>query len=114
MKNTVKRDPFLDLVLEQMELADGLRPVTSKAMFGGHGLYLRGIFFGIVYKRALYFKVDGSTRDQYLKCGMSPFCPNAKQTLKSYYQVPAEVLEHPKTLAAWAAQAEKCARSGRR
>lgn len=82
-------------------------------MFGGHGLYLRGVFFGIIYKRALYFKVDDSTRDQYLERGMAPFRPNAKQTLKSYYQVPAEVLENPKTLAAWAVQAVTCARARR-
>ena len=36
---------------------------------------------------------------------MKPFRPSAKQTLKSYYEVPADVLENSDQLAAWAQEA---------
>ena len=62
-------------------------------MFGGYGLYQDETFFGIVHKGRLYFKIDDSTVGEYRKRKMKPFRPNAKQTLKSYYQVPLEILE---------------------
>jgi TfoX/Sxy family transcriptional regulator of competence genes len=62
-------------------------------MFGGHGLYQAETFFGIIHKGRLYFKVDASTVAEYRRRKMKPFRPNANQTLKSYYQVPAPILE---------------------
>ena len=62
-------------------------------MFGGHGLYQDETFFGIVHKGKLFFKIDESTVDEYRKRKMKPFRPNGKQTLKSYYQVPVEIIE---------------------
>ena len=41
----------------------------------------------------------------YKKLGMKPFRPNAKQTLKSYYQVPVDILEDHDRLADWAQKA---------
>jgi DNA transformation protein len=119
---SVKPDPFLDFVLEQLEQAGrgtGTKslkgfPVTARAMFGGHGLYQHGVFFGIVYRRDLYFKTSDSSRPKYVKAGMSAFRPSAKQTSKSYYQVPAQVLESPTTLEAWAAEAVESAKAARK
>jgi DNA transformation protein len=39
---------------------------------------------------------------------MKPFRPNAKQTLTSYYQVPAEILEDNERLCDWAVKATHC------
>jgi DNA transformation protein len=36
---------------------------------------------------------------------MKPFHPNAKQTLKNYYEVPVDVLEDGEQLTTWAARA---------
>ena len=79
--------------------------VECRAMFGGHGLYGRGIFFGILFRGRLYFKTNAVTRSAYLAKGMQPFRPSAKQTLASYYEVPTEILEDSEQCAAWAAQA---------
>lgn len=62
-------------------------------MFGCHGLYHNDIFFGIIFKGRLYFKTDSATRAEYLEHGMKPFRPSSKQTLKNYYEVPADVIE---------------------
>jgi DNA transformation protein len=97
-----KHDGFKDFVLDQ--LAE-LRGLTCRAMFGGYGLSLKGTFFGIIHKGRLYFKVTPETVDQYKTHGMKPFHPNAKQTLKTYYEVPLEILEHAEHLTVWASQA---------
>lgn len=102
-----KHDGFKDFVLDQ--LAD-LHGLTCRAMFGGHGLYHTGIFFGIVHKGRLYFKVSPLTAVEYKQQGMKPFRPNAKQTLRTYYEVPADVIEDSMRLITWAQRAA-CAHS---
>jgi DNA transformation protein len=92
---------FKDFILDQ--LAD-LRQVTTRAMFGGHGLYHGAKFFGIIHKDRLYFKVTPETVGRYTGKGMKPFRPNAKQTLKSFYEVPIDVLEDTEQVAAWAVE----------
>ena len=82
-------DSFKDFIVDQLS---DLEDVECRAMFGGYGIYHGDIFFGIIYKGRLYFKTDETTAASYRKLGMKPFRPNAKQTLKSYYQVPAEIL----------------------
>ena len=100
-----KDDWFKDFVLDQLgELAE----VEARRMFGGYGLYQDETFFGIVHKARLYFKTDDSTVSEYRKRKMKPFRPNAKQILKSYYQVPLEILEDTERLGEWAAQAISC------
>src|SRR6185295_79419 len=83
-----KSDSFRDFVLEQ--LGDG---VTCRAMFGGYGLYRGVAFFGILWKGRLYFRTGPLTRKEYVSRGMKPFKPNAKMTSKTYYEVPADILE---------------------
>ena len=96
------KDGFKDFVLDQL---NDLCGVTCQAMFGGYGLYREGIFFGIVHKGRLYFKTDETSRAGYLKLGMKPFRPNARQTLKDYYEVPVEIIEDREQLEQWAATA---------
>lgn len=98
----MKTDSFKDFVLDQ--LAD-LRGVTTRAMFGGYGLYQHDIFFGIIHKGHLYFKTDRTTVPAYRSRGMKPFAPTPTQTLKNYYEVPIEVLEDSDDLTTWASQA---------
>ena len=100
-----KDESFKDFVLDQLR---GLDDVEARRMFGGYGLYQDETFFGIVHKGRLYFKIDGSTVGEYRKRKMKPFRPNARQILKSYYQVPLEILEDTERLGEWAAQAISC------
>jgi DNA transformation protein len=100
-----KDESFKDFVLDQLQ---ELKGVEARRMFGGFGLYQDETFFGIVHKGCLYFKVDESTVDEYRKHKMKPFRPNARQTLKTYYQVPAEILEDSDRLCEWAKKAIHC------
>jgi len=75
-----KDESFKDFVLYQLS---GLDDVEARRMFGGFGLYQDEIFFGIVHRGRIYFKIDESTVGEYRKRKMKPFRANAKQTLKS-------------------------------
>jgi DNA transformation protein len=97
-----KSDGFKDLVLDQLT---DLRGVTARAMFGGDGLYHGATFFGIIHKGRLYFKVTIATASRYKAHGMKPFRPNAKQTLKSLYEVPIDIIEDAEALTQWATEA---------
>ncbi|MBI3876627.1 MAG: TfoX/Sxy family protein [Verrucomicrobia bacterium] len=89
---------FKEFVLDQLRTLGA----EARPMFGGHGLYCGGNFFGILHKGRLYFYTNAATRQPYLKRGMKPFRPNARQTLGKYYEVPAEVVENTDELVAWA------------
>jgi DNA transformation protein len=97
-----KADTFRDFVSEQ--LGEG---VTVRAMFGGYGLSRDDAFFGIVFKGRLYFRTSPKTRKDYLDLGMKPFKPKARMTLKTYFEVPADVLENRETLREWADKAAR-------
>ena len=100
----IKTDSFKDFVLDQL---DGLRGVSCRAMFGGYGLYRGEVFFGIIHKGRLYFKTNETSRAAYRERGMKSFRPNRKQTLRTYYEVPADVMENAEQLVVWAGQATR-------
>jgi len=99
---------FKAFVLDQLAALPGVR---AKPMFGGHGLYQRERFFGILMAGRLYFKTDDQTRSEYLKRGGSPFTyGKARQTTTiNYYEVPLEILEDRDQLVAWARAAIRVA-----
>ena len=104
--NHVATDSFVAFVLEQLS---DMHALGCRAMFGGHGLYSGATFFGILFGGRLYLKTDGSTASEYARRGMAPFRPNDSQVLKSYYEVPADVLESRGELLRWAEAAARVA-----
>ncbi|NIQ03722.1 MAG: competence protein TfoX [Nitrospinaceae bacterium] len=97
-----RKEEFRDFVLDQLR---GLEEVDCKAMFGGYGLYHRGVFFGLLAREQLYFKTDPDSAADYRDRGMTCFQPSSRQKLKNYYEVPAEILEEADRLAEWARKA---------
>jgi DNA transformation protein and related proteins len=91
---------FKAFVLDQLsELGD----VLPKTMFGGVGLYHRGLFFGIIARDTLFLKVDETNRADYERAGMKPFKPyRDRPGTMQYYAVPLDILESPIDLARWA------------
>jgi len=96
-----KRDSFRDYVSEQLG-----EDVVVRPMFGGYGLYRGDRFFGIVFRSRLYFRTGPLTRKEYVRRGMKPFKPNARMTSKTYFEVPADVLEDREAVRAWAQRAQ--------
>ena len=97
-----REDSYRDFVLDQL---GPLKEVICRSMFGGYGLYLGEDFFGIIHDGRLYFKTDETTREKYRGHGMGPFTPSEKQVLKSYYEVPVEIVEDDEELVSWAREA---------
>ena len=102
-----KTDGFKDFVLDQLT---DLRGLTCRAMFGGYGLRYREVFFGIIHKGRLYFKVTPETVESYRDLGTKPFRVAKTMTLKTYYEVPADILEDSAQLAEWAETASAAQR----
>ena len=100
---------FRQFVLDQLEPLD----VTPRSMFGGTGLYARGLFFGIIAMDALYLKVDDSNRTMFEREGITAFKPYADRsgTMK-YYEVPVAVLESAPELLRWARLSISVAETG--
>lgn len=98
----MKDDSFVQFVEDQLS---GLSNVRSRRMFGGWGLYAGDKFFGIISDGVLYLKTNEESRGKYKALGSECFKPSEKQTLKNYYEVPADVLDDAETLSEWAREA---------
>jgi DNA transformation protein len=80
-------------------------------MFSGAGLYQEDVFFGLLFRDTLYFKVNDSNRPDYEARGMAQFKPYEDRPKVSfhYYEVPAEVLEDRDELVVWARRSVEAA-----
>lgn len=96
-------------------LLSAVVPITSKAMFGGVGIYGDGLFFALIAEDRLYFKVDDSNRQDFENAGMSPFFPFDSPTPMHYWELPPGILESPDELKTWVEKAlEVAARKGKK
>lgn len=104
---------FRVFVLEQLQRSvTGLR---AKSMFGGVGIYSGELFFALIADDTLYFKVDDTTRPDFLARGMEPFRPYGEGgEVMQYYQVAEELLEDAEQLKVWAEGAIGAAQRARR
>jgi DNA transformation protein and related proteins len=96
---------YLAYVVDQLAAFDR---VVTRRMFGGAGLYARGLFFALISDDALYLKVDDATRGDYVDRGcraFRPFPDDPNGYSMSYFEVPAEVLDDPDELRLWARKA---------
>jgi DNA transformation protein len=102
---------FRAFVLDQF---DELGEVMPRAMFGGVGLYRRGLFVVIFAGDVLYLKADDLTRPRFEAAGSSPFKPYANRAgTMQYYSVPVDVLENATELARWGREAVATANRAR-
>ncbi len=90
-------------------------PVAARRMFGGFGVTLDGVMFGLIGWNTLYFKVDDANRGDFERAGMAPFTYQGKTRpiRMSYWQVPDDVFDDPERLAQWAGNALAAARRAR-
>ena len=91
---TKAQNDYVNYVVERLS-ATG--EVWSRAMFGGYGIFHEGVMFAVISGDTLYFKVDDSNRDMYVKAGSSKY-PHGI----SYWEVPTEVFEDTVKLHEWA------------
>jgi len=96
-----------EYVAHIVDLLQFIGPVESKFMFGGFGVFLEGLMFGLVADNELYLKVDKQNLQDYEDLGLQAFSfeKNGKQFKMSYYQAPEEAMEDAQLLSDWASNA---------
>ena len=93
---------FVDYLRELMRA--GGHAVTVRAMFGCHGLYVDGLFFGIVDDDVLYLRVDAGNRAAFEAHDAAPFefmTKDGKRQAMRYLRAPDEALERPDAMGQW-------------
>lgn len=84
-------------------------PVTSRAMFGGYGLYSDGVIFALITSDdTLHFKVDDSNRAIYEDAGLQQFHN------MPYYQVAPTWFDQPEKLYEFAQQSVEVSKRGKK
>ncbi len=77
-------------------------------MFGGAGVYLDDLMFGLIAGETLFFKVDDRNRADYEAEDSGPFIyepPSGKTIAMSYYELPERLYDETDELIAWARKA---------
>ena len=82
-------------------------PVTTRAMFGGHGVYRARVIIAIVVSETLYLTVDQLTRPAFAAQECAPFVYEAKgrSVPMSYWSTPEAALDSPQDFRPWAQRA---------
>ena len=94
------------------DLFSAFAPITTRAMFGGHGVYRDGVILAIVIDEVLYLKADAATRDDFEAEGSEPFMYEAKdgkRVAMSYWRTPEAALDSPEEFLPWARRAWEAA-----
>ncbi|CAN5134547.1 hypothetical protein BH09PAT2_BH09PAT2_10610 [soil metagenome] len=102
----MKDNSFVDYILQ--DVLSHIPGISSRAMFGGHGIYKDGVIFGLIANDVLYFKVGESNISDYEKAGSQPFTyskKDGKATAMSYWGLPESVFEKKEELNEWVQKA---------
>ncbi|MFL5287564.1 MAG: TfoX/Sxy family protein [Rhodopila sp.] len=102
-------DRLADFVLE---LLDPLGPVSARRMFGGVGLFHRGLMFGLIVREGLFLKVGEADVPAYETAGELPFSyqtSHGTHTIRSYWRCPLELLDDGERFRDWAHKAIEAA-----
>ena len=99
---------FVSYVVEFMQ---SIGPVRAKGMFGGHGIFLEELMFGLISDNILYLKADKETENEFKAKGLEAFTykKKGKEFKMSYYQAPEEALEDGEEMNSWANKAYSAA-----
>lgn len=81
--------------------------VTARRMFGGHGVYLDGLFIGIIADDVFYLKTDAQTEHEFRAAGSSPFSYRRRGNIATlrFWSAPDDAMESPRLMQPWARQA---------
>ena len=86
-----------------VDMLQGVGPVYSKSMFGGFGVFLDGLMFGLIANNELYLKVDAENRGDFEALDLQAFTysKNGKDMQMSYWQAPEEAMEDLEIMTQW-------------
>jgi DNA transformation protein len=86
-----------------VDLFTPLGDVTSRGMFGGHGLYLDGIMFGLLDDGELFLKTDDLCQAQFAAAGGKRWTyPSPKGPMETrYFAPPSDAMESSDEMRKW-------------
>lgn len=96
------------------ELFAPLGGVATRPMFGGAGIYSKGVMFGLVHEDTLYLKADADSKAAFEAKGSGPFAyknASGKPINTSYWKLPAGLVENADEAMKWAQTALAIARA---
>lgn len=105
-----------DLAAHYIERLSDWAELSKKPLFGAISLRREHLVFAMVWKGDLYFKVDDGSCSAYEEADSQPLAytrGTGEQHLKSYWQVPADVLDDDDMLQQWAEKAWQAALKSR-
>ena len=104
MAISIEQREYVAHIVDRLQF---IGPVESRSMFGGFGMFLEGLMFGLVAGNELYLKVDTQNLQDYEDLGLQAFSfeKNGRQIKMSYYQAPEEAMEDAELLSDWASNA---------
>lgn len=86
-----------------LDLLASVGPVQARRMFGGHGVYVRGVMFALLDDDELFLKTDPTTRPRFVEAGCRNWVyPGAGMEQTSYYRPPDDAHEDPEAMRPWA------------
>jgi TfoX/Sxy family transcriptional regulator of competence genes len=90
VRQSLSNTEFRDFILAQLQ---DLPYLKCAPMFGGWGMYLLKIFFGIIYGGELYVRVNSATQPVFDAADAPYFQPRSGVDVKQYRRVPPEILQ---------------------
>ena len=102
-----------DFVDHVVELARGAGRIETRAMFGGHGLYVDGLIVAIIVDDTLYLKTDDLTLPAFEAQSLPAFeyeTKDGRRTAMRYRMAPDEALDSPEAMLEWLKLAQEAAR----
>lgn len=86
-------------------------PIQPRRMFGGYGIFHKGLMFGLVADDVLYLKADEMIFQYFTERELEQFQyeKNGKTFKMSYYLAPEEIFDDPEEAKVWAARSYEAA-----
>lgn len=93
-----------DFVTHALDLLSLLGPVQARSMFGGHGLYARGVMFGLLDDDELFLKTDDVCRAAFegAGCRRWSFPSKGERVETDYFRPPDDAHEDAEGMLPWA------------
>ncbi|NBB47667.1 competence protein TfoX [Rhizobium sp. CRIBSB] len=87
------------------DMFEAVGPVSIRRMFGGKGIYARGVIFAVELRGELMLKGDALSATLLEEAGAKRWCyegRSGKPVAMPYWTIPDEALDDPDLMAKWA------------
>lgn len=105
-----------DFIEFTQDLFAPLGGISVRRMFGGAGIYCRGIMFALINDDIIYLKADGESQKAFESKGCRPFIYDGgkgKPVALGYWQMPAELVDDAEQAVEWGKTALEVARAAK-